>query len=133
MSCVLENIFLGVISGILATLITNVITQYIAEKRVIEKIQRCINEYIYALEKYKRKKEQIFITEDTIDTYIEINDLFDSVYADINEQATFLYFLKSKSDEIMLELSNIRRKFNDEKKFDIDWCIGCLDTLREHL
>ena len=133
MSCVLENIFLGVISGILATLITNVITQYIAEKRVIEKIQRCINEYIYALEKYKRKKEQIFITEDTIDTYIEINDLFDSVYADISEQATFLYFLKSKSDEIMLELSNIRRKFNDEKKFDIDWCIGRLDTLREHL
>ncbi len=130
---VLGNIFLGVISGILATFITNIFTQYIAEKRCIEKIQRSINEYIYALEKYKKEREQTSIVEDTTDLYIEINNLFDSIYADISDQTTFLQFSKRKSDEIMTEFSNIRRKINSERKFNIDWCIECLDDLREHL
>ena len=133
MNDVLSNIFLGIISGILATFITNVFTQYIAEKRCIERIQRSINEYIYVLEKYKKERQKTSIIEDTTDLYIEVNNLFDSVYADISEQATFLHFLKRKSDEIMTEFSYIRRKINSEKKFNIDWCIEHLDDLREHL
>lgn len=130
---VIQNIFIGIVSGILATLITNVITQYFGELRTIEKIQRHINEYTNKLEKYKNSKSQTVFEETNVKAYIEMNNLLDAVYDDVNDQTASLIFLKKKSDEIMLEFANIYKKIHDEKKFNMLYCIKQLGDLRDRL
>lgn len=128
-----QNIIFGIVSGILATLITNVITQYFTELRTIGKIQRHINEYTNKLEKYKNSKSQTVFEEAEVKPYIEMNNLLDAVYDDVNDQTASLIFLKRKSDEIMLEFANIYEKIHKEKKFNIPYCIKQLGDLRDRL
>lgn len=127
-----ENICAGVISGILATVITNAVIQYWAELRLIKKIQRYINEYLYNLEKYKEIKPQTVLAkgnEDEADAYAEMKVLFDALYLNVNEQAASLFWGKSKADQIMLRFTNIYKRINDEKQFDISYCITSLKEL----
>lgn len=112
----LENIIIGVISGIISTLLTNCVSQYFAEKQIIGKSQRRITDF---LESIGSKSNA------------EIHEMYCNMKDEIRELTLSVHILHKKTDRVLIGLS----KLEDESRNDMninDFRKG-LEKLRDSL
>ena len=127
MPSMINDILIGVVSGIIATIITNFVGQWLSERKDIEYICFKINKFVGELD--------CPLSEKNISSVLEMRKLiFESFFQEVVPIASRFVFFRRKRDRFVNDLCEVRKVFYQKGViFDIDWLKMQLMGIRDKI